>query len=77
VPGAQTHSAAVDSRAPALGVAADQWRKSNEIVADLKLLGMLMIKGAIVRIDAIGCQREIAERILDNKTDYILALKGN
>jgi len=51
--------------------------KSNEIVAIPKLLNMLAIEGAIVTIDAMGCQREIAQKILDKKADYVLALKGN
>ena len=38
---------------------------------------MLALKGAIVTIDAIGCQREIAQKIIDQKADYVLALKGN
>jgi predicted transposase YbfD/YdcC len=51
--------------------------KSNEIVAIPKLLKLLVIEGAIVTIDAIGCQREIAKVILEKKADYVLALKGN
>jgi len=51
--------------------------KSNEIVAIPKLLDLLAIEGAIVTIDAIGCQREIAKKIRDKKADYVLALKGN
>lgn len=51
--------------------------KSNEIVAIPALLDMLSIEGAIVTIDAMGCQREIARKILDKKADYVLALKGN
>ena len=51
--------------------------KSNEIVAIPKLLRMLEIEKAVVTIDAMGCQREIAQTILDKKADYILALKGN
>jgi predicted transposase YbfD/YdcC len=51
--------------------------KSNEIIAIPKLLAMLAIEGAIVTIDAIGCQREIAKAVLDKKADYVLALKGN
>jgi predicted transposase YbfD/YdcC len=51
--------------------------KSNEIVAIPKLLDMLAIEGAIVTIDAMGCQREIAQKIVDKKADYVLALKGN
>ena len=51
--------------------------KSNEIIAIPKLLDLLTIEGAIVTIDAMGCQREIAQKIIDKKADYILALKGN
>ena len=51
--------------------------KSNEIVAIPKLLDLLAIEGAIVSIDAMGCQRDIAKKIIDNKADYVLALKGN
>jgi predicted transposase YbfD/YdcC len=51
--------------------------KSNEIVAIPRLLDMLAIEGAIVTIDAMGCQRTIAAKIKDRKADYVLALKGN
>ena len=51
--------------------------KANEIVAIPKLLDMLAIEGAVVTIDAMGCQRAIARKIVDKKADYILALKGN
>jgi predicted transposase YbfD/YdcC len=51
--------------------------KSNEIVAIPALLAMMAIEGAIVTIDAMGCQRDIAQQILDQKADYVLALKGN
>jgi len=51
--------------------------KSNEIVAIPALLDMLAIEGAIVSIDAMGCQRDIAEKIVAKKADYVLALKGN
>src|ERR1700682_868080 len=51
--------------------------KYNEIVAIPKLLDMMAIEGAIVTIDAMGCQRDIAAKILDKKADYVLALKGN
>jgi predicted transposase YbfD/YdcC len=51
--------------------------KSNEIIAIPALLAMMAIEGAIVTIDAMGCQREIAQQILDQKADYVLALKGN
>jgi predicted transposase YbfD/YdcC len=49
--------------------------KSNEIVAIPKLLDMLAIDGAIVTIDAMGCQRAIAQKILDKRADYVLAVK--
>ena len=51
--------------------------KSNEIVAIPALLDMMSIEGAVVTIDAMGCQRNIASKIIDKKADYILALKGN
>lgn len=51
--------------------------KSNEITAIPKLLEILVLKGAIVTIDAMGCQQEIAQKILDKQADYVLALKGN
>jgi predicted transposase YbfD/YdcC len=51
--------------------------KSNEIVAIPALLDMMTIAGAIVTIDAMGCQRVIAQKIVDSKADYVLALKGN
>ena len=51
--------------------------KSNEITAIPKLLTMLDIAGAIVTIDAMGCQKEIAKVITDQEADYVLALKDN
>src|SRR5258708_5913682 len=51
--------------------------KSNEIIAIPALLDMLAIEGAVITIDAMGCQRDIAQKVLDKKADYILALKGN
>lgn len=51
--------------------------KANEIVAIPRLLDLLAIEGAIVTIDAIGCQRGIAQAITDKGADYVLALKGN
>ena len=51
--------------------------KSNEITAIPELLDMLNLRGAIVTIDAIGTQKEIARRIADKGADYVLALKGN
>jgi predicted transposase YbfD/YdcC len=51
--------------------------KSNEITAIPELLDMLMIKGCIITIDAMGTQKEIAKKIIDKKGDYILAVKDN
>ncbi len=51
--------------------------KSNEITAIPKLLDLLFLQGAIVTIDAMGCQKSIAAKIREKKADYILALKGN
>lgn len=51
--------------------------KSNEIVAIPALLDMMAIEGAVVTIDAMGCQRTIAKKIKDKGADYIIALKGN
>jgi predicted transposase YbfD/YdcC len=51
--------------------------KSNEITAIPDLLKLLTLKGAIVTIDAMGCQKEIAATIVDKEADYVLALKGN
>ena len=51
--------------------------KSNEITAIPKLLAMLALKGRVVTIDAMGCQRAIAQQIVDQGGDYVLALKGN
>jgi predicted transposase YbfD/YdcC len=51
--------------------------KSNEITAIPKLLEMLEIAGALVTIDAMGCQVEIAKAIVERKADYCLAVKQN
>lgn len=51
--------------------------KSNEITAIPKLLELLELSEAIVTIDAMGCQKDIARKIIDKKADYVLALKGN
>lgn len=51
--------------------------KSNEITAVPKLLAMLSLDGCIVTADALNCQRHIAEQIIDQGGDYVLALKGN
>jgi hypothetical protein len=49
--------------------------KSNEITAVPKLLEMLSLKGTIVTVDALNCQRTIAQQIVDQDGDYALALK--
>lgn len=51
--------------------------KSNEITAVPELLRALQLEGAIVTLDAMGCQKEIAGNIVDRKAHYVLALKGN
>ena len=51
--------------------------KSNEITAIPKLLELLELSGAMVTIDAMGCQTEIARQIVDAHADYCLAVKGN
>jgi predicted transposase YbfD/YdcC len=56
-------------------VACDE--KSNEIAAIPGLLKLVSVDGAVVTIDAMGCQKEIAGVIVEAKGDYVLALKGN
>lgn len=69
-------SAWASSRNVALGqVVVDD--KSNEITAIPQLLELLEIRGCVVTIDAMGCQKEIAGKIRENKADYVLALKKN
>ena len=51
--------------------------KSNEITAIPALLEILDIKGCLITIDAMGCQQEIASKIISKQADYILAVKGN
>jgi predicted transposase YbfD/YdcC len=51
--------------------------KSNEIEAIPRLLEIIVTKGCIVTIDAMGCQKEIAKKIVEGKADYILAVKEN
>jgi len=51
--------------------------KSNEITAIPELLKLLVLKGCIVTIDAMGCQKDIVDAIIRQEADYILALKGN
>jgi predicted transposase YbfD/YdcC len=56
-------------------VAVDE--KSNEITAIPYLLELLQVKGALVTIDAMGCQKEIAKQIVEQGGDYVLAVKDN
>lgn len=51
--------------------------KTNEITAIPELLALLDIENSIITIDAMGCQKEISKQIIQQKADYILALKGN
>jgi predicted transposase YbfD/YdcC len=52
-------------------------KKSNEITAIPELLATLTLRGAIVTIDAMGCQKNIAKQIIDAHADYCLAVKDN
>jgi predicted transposase YbfD/YdcC len=51
--------------------------KSNEITAIPRLLEMIDVKGRIITTDAMGCQRDVAGRIVEKKGDYVFCLKGN
>ncbi len=51
--------------------------KSNEITAIPEVLDTLQLEGALVTIDAMGCQTDIAKQIIEEKADYLLALKKN
>lgn len=51
--------------------------KSNEITAIPELLNLIAVKGCIISIDAMGCQREIAKNIIEKEADYILMVKEN
>lgn len=51
--------------------------KSNEITAIPKLLEVLSLENSIITIDAMGCQTAIAEKIIEKKADYVLAVKNN
>ena len=50
---------------------------SNEITAIPQLLALLELRGCIITIDAMGCQTEIAQQIVDGGADYLLAVKSN
>ena len=66
---------AVENRLTLGQVATDA--KSNEITAIPELLALLDLKGAVVTIDARGCQKEIAADIIDGQGEYLLAVKEN
>lgn len=51
--------------------------KSNEITAIPKLLDLLVVKGCIVTIDAMGCQKDIVSAIVEKEANYLIAVKGN
>lgn len=70
----------VSAFATELGLALGQEKvasKSNEITAIPELLDALYLKGFLVSIDAMGCQKAIARQIVEKKADYLLAVKGN
>ena len=66
---------AVENRLTLGQVATDA--KSNEITAIPELLALLDLKGAVVTIDAMGCQKEIAAEIIGGEGHYLLAVKEN
>lgn len=51
--------------------------KSNEITAIPRLLELLHLHGCLVTIDAMGCQKDIAKKVIESKADYMLAVKDN
>lgn len=78
--GANTALHMVSAYATALGVSLGQEGsagKGNELVAIKALLETLVLKGCIVTMDALGCQRDVAERIVKQGGDYVLAVKDN
>ena len=67
-------------RSHSLGVCFGQVKteeKSNEITAIPELLELLYLKGMIVTIDAMGCQKKITDKIAEKYADYVISLKGN
>ena len=70
----------VSAWAESNGLVLGQWKvadKSNEITAVPELLRVLELSGCIVTLDAMGCQKKIAQEIIEADADYVLALKGN
>ena len=67
-------------RSHSLGVCFGQVKteeKSNEITAIPELLDLLHVKGMIVTIDAMGCQKKITKKITEKEADYLISIKGN
>lgn len=52
-------------------------QKSNEITAIPKVLEMFSLEGTLVSVDAMGCQRDICQSLIDKKADYLLCVKKN
>ena len=78
----RAHKAAhvVSAWAHSLGVCFGQVKteeKSNEITAIPELLDLLDLKGMIITIDAMGCQKKIVEKIAEKEAEYVISLKGN
>jgi hypothetical protein len=68
------------NRTSALHMVSGQSRsvgQKNEIETVMALLELIELKGATVTLDAMSCQRKIAEKIVDQGADYVLSLKGN
>ena len=62
------------------GVSLDQYKadkNSNEIKATSKLLDQLVIKGCLVTIDAMGCQKDIVSKVIKRESDYLVTVKSN
>jgi predicted transposase YbfD/YdcC len=62
------------------GLTLGQWKtdaKSNEITAVPELIEVLELKGAMVTLDAMGCQKAVAQALVDKGADYVFSLKGN
>ena len=51
--------------------------KSNEITAIPELIKKIVVKGSVITIDAMGCQKKIVNEIIDQKADYLIAVKAN
>jgi predicted transposase YbfD/YdcC len=51
--------------------------KSNEITAIPELIKTLALRGAMVSIDAMGCQKKITQTIIEGQADYVIQVKGN